>query len=68
MQQLVHLLMDWFNFRVLCGIIGSLLAQGYSPLKATIHGSLTHTMASANYEQNNYSMTPQDLINEIKKL
>ncbi|MDB4257466.1 NAD(P)H-hydrate dehydratase, partial [Arcobacteraceae bacterium] len=53
---------------VLCGLIGSLLAQGYSPLEAAIHGSLAHTIAASNYEQNNYSMTPQDLIQEIKKL
>jgi hydroxyethylthiazole kinase-like uncharacterized protein yjeF len=53
---------------VLCGLIGSLLAQGYSTLDAAINGSLAHTMASANYTQNNYSMTPQDLIKEIKKL
>ena len=53
---------------VLCGLIGSLLAQGYSPLLATINGSLAHTIAAANYSKNNYSMTPQDLVNEIKKL
>lgn len=53
---------------VLCGLIGSLLAQGYSSLEATIHGSLAHTIAASNYTQNNYSMTPQDLVKEIKKL
>ena len=53
---------------VLSGLIGSLLAQGYSPLEAAINGSLAHTIAALNYEQNNYSMTPQDLIQEIKKL
>ncbi|MGB5867653.1 MAG: NAD(P)H-hydrate dehydratase [Arcobacteraceae bacterium] len=53
---------------VLCGLIGSLLAQGYSPIEATINGSLAHTLAALNYTQNNYSMTPQDLVNEIKKL
>ena len=53
---------------VLCGLIGSLLAQGYSLLDATIHGSLAHTIAASNYSKNNYSMTPQDLVNEIKKL
>lgn len=53
---------------VLCGLIGSLLAQGYSPIEAAISGSLAHTLAASNYEANNYSMTPQDLVNEIKKL
>jgi hydroxyethylthiazole kinase-like uncharacterized protein yjeF len=53
---------------VLCGLIGALLAQGYSCLNATINGSLAHTMAALNYSKNNYSMTPQDLIEEIKKL
>ncbi len=53
---------------VLCGLIGSLLAQGYSPLESTIHGSLSHTIAASNYDGNNYSMSPQDLVKEIKKL
>jgi len=53
---------------VLCGLIGSLLAQGYSPLDATLHGSLAHTIAASNYDGNNYAMTPQDLVSEIKKL
>lgn len=53
---------------VLCGLIGSLLAQGYSPLEATINGSLAHTIAASNYIGNNYSMSPQDLVSEIKKL
>jgi len=53
---------------VLCGLIGSLLAQGYSPLDATINASLAHTIAASNYSKNNYSMTPEDLVQEIKKL
>jgi len=53
---------------VLCGLIGSLLAQGYSPLDAAINGSLAHTLAASKYAGNNYSATPQDLIKEIKKL
>jgi len=53
---------------VLGGLIGSLLAQGYNPLEATLSASLAHTIAAANYIQNNYSMTPEDLIKEIKKL
>lgn len=40
---------------VLSGLVGSLLAQGYKPLDATIIASLAHTIASRNYNKNNYS-------------
>ena len=53
---------------VLSGLIGSLLAQGYSTLEATINGSLAHTIAALKYSGNNYSLTPKELINQIKKL
>ena len=53
---------------VLSGLIGSLLAQGYKSLDATITASLAHAIASKNYSKNNYSLTPLDLIEEIKKL
>lgn len=53
---------------VLSGLIGSLLAQGYKSLDATITASLAHAIASENYSKNNYSLTPADLIEEIKKL
>jgi len=53
---------------VLAGLIGALLAQGYTPLKAAINGSLAHTLAASYYKKNNYSMSPLDLIQEIKKL
>lgn len=53
---------------VLCGLIGALLAQGYSPLEAAINGSLAHTLAAAKYTNNNYAMTPLDLVRQIKKL
>ena len=53
---------------VLCGLIGSLIAQGYSTLEATIQGNLAHTIAALNYNKSNYSLTPIDLIKEIKKL
>jgi ADP-dependent NAD(P)H-hydrate dehydratase / NAD(P)H-hydrate epimerase len=53
---------------VLSGLIGSLLAQGYNSLDAAITASLAHTMAARNYEKNNYSLLPTDLIEEIKKL
>jgi len=53
---------------VLSGLIGSLLAQGYSCIDACINGSLAHTLLALQYEGNDYSMTPIDLINGIKKL
>ncbi len=53
---------------VLSGLIGSLLAQGYTPIDATISGSLAHTMGALRYDANNYSLTPEQLIQQIKKL
>ena len=53
---------------VLSGLIGSLLAQCYKPLDAAISASLAHTLAAKNYKKNNYSLSPQDLIEEIKNL
>ena len=53
---------------VLSGLVGSLLAQGYSALDAAIHGSLTHVKLALNYKGNDFSLTPDDLINEISKL
>jgi hydroxyethylthiazole kinase-like uncharacterized protein yjeF len=53
---------------VLSGLIGSLLAQGYSAINAAISGSLAHTLAALNYKNNNYSLTPSQLIKEIKNL
>ncbi|MBS9782330.1 MAG: NAD(P)H-hydrate dehydratase [Arcobacter sp.] len=53
---------------VLGGFISSLLAQGYSPLNASISGSLSHSLIAKNYEKNNYSLSPQDLIQGVKIL
>lgn len=53
---------------VLSGLIGSLLAQGYVSLEASITASLAHSIAGQNYTKSNYSLTPTDLIEEIKKL
>lgn len=52
---------------VLAGLIGSLLAQKYEPLEATISGSLAHAIASSSFK-NNYALTPIDLIKAIKDL
>jgi len=53
---------------VLSGLIGALLAQGYTPLHAAIHASLTHTKLAKNYEGADFSLTPNDLIEGIGKL
>ena len=53
---------------VLSGLIASLLAQGYSSIESAIHGSLAHTLASNQYEGNDYSLTPSSLIKQLKHL
>ena len=53
---------------VLSGLVGSLLAQGYKTLDSAIAASLAHTLAAINYDKNNYSLLPTDLIEEIRKL
>lgn len=53
---------------VLSGLIGALLAQGYSDLDAAISASLTHTKLAQNYKGNDFSLTPYDLIDAIKEL
>jgi hydroxyethylthiazole kinase-like uncharacterized protein yjeF len=53
---------------VLSGLIGSLLAQRYKPLDATISASLAQALAARNYEKSNYSLIPSDLIEEVRKL
>ena len=53
---------------VLSGLIGSLLAQGYSPIDSAISGSLAHTMGSNIYEGADFSLTPKSLIKQLKHL
>lgn len=53
---------------VLSGLIGALLAQGYTPLDAAIQGSLAHTLGAQMFEKNNYALTPFDLIESISRL
>ena len=53
---------------VLSGLIGSLLAQGYSCIDATISASLAHTKLAQNYTGADFSLTPDDLIDGICKL
>ena len=53
---------------VLSGLIGALLAQGYSCLDATISASLAHTKLAQNYTGADFSLTPDDLVDGICKL
>lgn len=53
---------------VLSGLIGALLAQGYSALNSAIHASLAHTKLALNYTSPDFSLTPNDLIAGIKDL
>ena len=53
---------------VLSGLIGALLAQGYTPLHAAIHASLAHTQLAKNHTGADFSLTPNDLIEGIGKL
>ena len=53
---------------VLSGLIGSLLAQGYSSLHVAINASLTHTKLARDFEGASFSLTPDDLISQIGKL
>ena len=53
---------------VLSGLVGSLLAQGYKPLHATIHASLAHTKLAQNDTSADFSLTPEDLIQGIGRL
>ena len=51
---------------VLAGLIGGLLAQGYSPLQASICGVLAHALAARAFAKNSYALNPLDLIEEVK--
>ncbi len=53
---------------ILSGLIGALLAQGYSTLDSAINASIAHAKLSLNYKGANFSLTPEDLILEICNL
>ncbi|MFT5659835.1 MAG: hydroxyethylthiazole kinase-like uncharacterized protein yjeF [Sulfurimonas sp.] len=53
---------------VLSGLVGSLLAQGYTTLDAAINASLAHTKIVQNYKGADFSLTPEDLIQGIGNL
>ena len=52
---------------VLAGLIGSLLAQGYNTLSATVSASLAHSLASQKSESS-FSLTPLKLIEYVEYL
>ncbi|MEA3330563.1 MAG: NAD(P)H-hydrate dehydratase [Campylobacterota bacterium] len=53
---------------VLSGLVGALLAQGYSPLDSAINASLAHTKLASEFEGADFSLTPDNLIDGISKL
>ena len=53
---------------VLSGLIGGLLAQGYTPLDAALNASLCHVKLAQNYRGADFSLTPDDLIAGIANL
>lgn len=53
---------------VLAGLIGGLLAQGYSTLDAAICGTLAHALAAKKSKTNSYALDPLEIIKEIKCL
>jgi len=53
---------------VLSGLVGALLAQGYTPLEAAKTASLAHTKLACGYEGADFSLTANDLIEGICKL
>ena len=53
---------------VLSGLVGALLAQGYSPLESAKNASLAHTKLAQNYRGSDFSLTPNDLIEGIGNL
>lgn len=53
---------------VLAGMIGGLLAQGYSPLDAALNGTLAHALAAREFKKNSYALNPLDIIEGLKCL
>jgi hydroxyethylthiazole kinase-like uncharacterized protein yjeF len=53
---------------ILAGLIGALLAQGHTPLDAATNGVLAHALAALKFKDNNYALTPEGLIEELKRL
>lgn len=53
---------------VLSGMIGALIAQGYTLKDAAIHASLAHSLVSKKLTCNNFALTPNDIYKGLKCL
>lgn len=53
---------------VLAGMIGSLIAQNYSPLEAALSASLAHAKVANECKCASFGLTPEDLCEGIKWL
>jgi len=53
---------------VMSGMIGALIAQGYTPKDAAISGSLAHALVSRTFTCNNFALTPIDICKGLKWL
>jgi len=53
---------------VLSGMIGALIAQGYSLKNAAIQASLAHALVARNLTCNNFALTPLDICKGLKWL
>ena len=53
---------------VLAGMIGSLIAQNYSPLSASLNASLAHAKIAKKSKCSSFGLTPEDLCEGIKWL
>jgi len=53
---------------VMSGMIGALLAQGYTPKDAAISASLAHALVSQKFTCNNFALTPMDICKGLKWL
>ncbi|WP_263833503.1 NAD(P)H-hydrate dehydratase [Sulfurospirillum oryzae] len=53
---------------VLSGMIGALLAQGYTPKDAAISATLAHALVSQKFTCNNFALTPIDICKGLKWL
>ncbi|WP_333804899.1 NAD(P)H-hydrate dehydratase [Sulfurospirillum sp.] len=53
---------------VLAGMIGALIAQGYTLKDAAISASLAHTLVAKKFKYNNFAFTPIDICKGLKWL
>ncbi len=53
---------------VLSGLIGAMLAQGYTLLESALTSSLAQTLALKHIDKSSFALTPLDLIEAVSKL